>query len=639
MGKQNWWTSRSAADDGAESDSLDWLDEVDFDDEDDEDTDFVGGLWSRYGSYTPQAGRIDQTLRITTAQKLVQGFVDTFATGDKRYRVTFDESIGTAGTDYNARKVVVSHKPLFDKTLTDAQANSILTAMAVHESAHVRYGRNHARAIEALNDGQAFRVSNLLGDVHDEGSFRRDYPGYEDVFAPAIDYVAKGSLNGAELLDSSKLDPFNFAVAAVRYPQYADWTGNETERDWWTNWATRWGKSDKTADHVAGVREGLDHLRNAQREQEQDKGSQGKGKDTTDAQGESQDGGQGEGSGSESSSDSQGESGTGESGTGEQGETAPGSAETQPDFPADVLPSCFADAVGQTAQGNGQTLLVTETQAQQMVEQGKAIVEGDFGRGEVYWGPRGITNRRSQVAHSGSASGSIRAAFAQSRTGHYAVARHQKSGRLDNRSLVDIAQASGALFQRKSAPSEGKYLVWLLVDCSGSMAGLEIDDATTVAAALASASRFLPNVRLDIWGWTSAFRNSVSFGAVRVWQTGEPIANVGYLPNVPQGGTPDRETLAWAAKAIKTQCRNGEQPVIIIASDGFGSSYRGGEETVNAARKSGVAVVSVAIGRIDPEHQERLYGKGNFIQWAGSITATARPLGKLLAKIATGRAA
>ena len=114
---------------------------------------------------------------------------------------------------------------------------------------------------------------------------------------------------------------------------------------------------------------------------------------------------------------------------------------------------------------------------------------------------------------------------------------------------------------------------------------------------------------------------------------------------------PDAPVLSWAAKEIRKQCRPDETPVIIMASDGAGSLqgeayWRGqsqvssyvetpGPDRVAQARKAGIKVLSVAIGGLDPVAQQMVYGQGNFLAWRGSIQAMAKPLGDLLARIAS----
>jgi hypothetical protein len=651
MAKRNWWNETSAADDGAlddddayivdEDETVDtgWLDDFRFDDYRLSGASAsIGGFWGAYGS----ADRTDTAKRIAAAQRVVQGFVNTFATGDLPYRVTFDESVATAGTDFASRSVVISHRPLFDPSLTDDEANTILTAMACHEADHVRYGRHTAAAVDAAFAGDrnlraAQRISNILDDSRIERRHVEDYPGYDGIYTPAIDYVAR-TMNHGAVPAASALSPIDVICGAVRYTNHVDWTGSETERDFWLDWAARGSADDSAETHVAAVREAVERLASQPEPEPEPQDGQGNG------EGGSQSGAGESGSGQPSGSES-GESG---SESAESDETESGSEPTNGTGTGgtvddtSTLPTCYADAIDDAARENGETSGLETDEAQELIEQAKALVDlPDGNHGEVYWSADGVVDTRDDVEANGAAAAAVRSAFSRSRTGHFDVERGHKSGRLDNRSLVRVASNDYRLFNRRTAPSEGRYLVWLLVDCSGSMNGRPIEQATQVASAVAQASRGLPQLRLDIWGWSTGFRLGGRFGATRVWTTGAPISNVGFLPNVPGSGTPDAEVLQWATKAIKAAARRDETPVIIIASDGQGTlkyAIENGEDHIAAARKAGVEVVSVALGSgIHRDAQERMYGPKGYIPWAGSIAATAGPLGKLIGRIASGR--
>lgn len=636
MASKGWWNRTSAADDAtldddgyeivdldSDDESDDWFKGFNFDDYRPTSKATIGGFWGRYSA---AVDRTDSAARIASAQRIVQGFVDTFATGDLPYRVTFSETVTTAGTDFKSRSVVVSHKPLFDPTLTEDEANTVLTAMAVHESSHVRYGKHTAEAVEradwGVNRAAALRISNILDDVRIERRFVEDYPGYTEVFEPALAYVARTTA-GTVAPTVATMAPIDQIVASIRYAAHCDFTGAETVRDSWIEWSER-GTADDTAEtHVAAVREAIDRLVAEKQERESEQ--------STDQQ-------PGEGQGGEGESLDGDDSQTGEGGEPTQNETGDVSTETEID-PTSEMGGCFGEAIEKAAEENGETSGMTDDDAQDLVEQAKAMVDdGQGGKGEAYWSADGIASDRDRIAPNSSAASAIRAAFMRSRTGHFDTERGMKSGRIDNRSLARVASNDYRLFNRRTAPSEGRYLVWLLVDCSGSMDGRPVREATSVAAALAAASRGLPTLRLDIWGWTTAFRlQGCSFGAARVWTTGQEIASIGALPNIPMGGTPDAQTLSWAGRAIAAQARRDETPVIIIASDGQGTlSYS--PEIVEQVRRTGVKVVSVAIGNgVSPEAQERMFGAGNFVPWAGSIAATAGPLGKMIARIVSGR--
>lgn len=613
MGKQNWWERRSAADDGDFDDDADWLDDFDFDDFEGEDT-TVDSIWGRYAVRSNT-----DTEKVVNALKIVQGFVDTFATGDKPYRVTFDEGVGTAGTDFKSRTVLVSHKPLFDPALTTEQANTVLTAMGCHEASHVRYGRKTAQAIENHPDSRAQRISNCLDDVRIERRFTSDYPGYKGIFDPALEYVAT-RVSGAR--DTSRMHDGDLMVAACRYAQHVDWTPETAiERDWWQAWADRWTRTDKVTDHVAGVEEALAHVREIEEQRKaQPKPEPQKGEGEGEGAGQPQDGA-------------------------EQSEPDAGQGSPANDWSDSVMPECIADGITEAANEGAPRQTMTPEMAQDLVEGDKARVTAPDGTtGEVYWAPGGIARTRKPVGIVRGASQAIRSAFARSRTGHFATTRGTKTGRVDNRSLTRIASSDYRLFNQRTAPSEGRYLVWVLVDCSESMDSYTgyygspkaIDQATAVAGAVATASRFLPNVDLHIWGWTDGWKGVGRFGLCRVWKTGDPIANVGYLGSIKKGGTPDKSVVGWAGRAIVKAAQRGQEPVLIVASDGQGSMRT--SETVDAIRKTGVRVVSVAIGAyVREDQQEAMYGPKNYIPWGGSIGAAAKPLGELIARVASGR--
>lgn len=658
MINRDLYKTTSAADDGSieldedgaevvwldekQQSSTSWLDDFDFEDYlDDEPTDRIGGLWSRYGA----SGTTDRSERVIAAQKLVQGFVDTFATGDLRYIVTFDESIRTAGTDFGARKVVISHKPLFDPTLSADEANTILTAMGCHEASHVRYGRATAAAAKPLiaQDRRAATLSNVLDDYRIERRFVADYPGFQGVFEPATAYVARTTLGGATRISATELAPIDMVISAVLYTKYVDWTPETAaERDWWLDWAARWSKTDRGSDHVKGVREGLDRLNRLESEQSgQPDGSGGQQPEQPEQPEQDEQSGSGGQPSAESTENGAAENGaTGGAPDGGRG------ASQEATFPVEpIFPVCAADGIEAAADAHGASTM-SDQDAQILVTASRSLVYEPITkrRGEIYYSPAGIVRGRARVETSRSATAAIRAAFARSRTGHFATERGMRSGRLDNRSLPRIASTDTRLFAKRTAPSEGRYLVWLMVDCSGSMAGLRVADAATVALTLASAVRFLPNVTLDVWGWRSEIRQiAASFAAVRVYHSGETLENIGLLQRLARGGTPDAEALAWAAGAISKAAGRDVTPVIIMTSDGVGTLQYDVRRTrgtfvSDLSRKYGVKIVSVAFGELDSAFQRETYGERGYIDWRGSITATAKPLGELVARIATGRA-
>jgi DNA-directed RNA polymerase specialized sigma24 family protein len=222
---------------------------------------YIGGLWGAYGY--EKSGSLDHAMAVVTAHDMVQSFVDTFTRGDTRYRVTFDKKVSTAGTDLRGHAVVITPSPIYDLHLTPQQAGVLLTAMAVHEVSHVRYGRSTAAAVRRVFGDKAAAniLSNLLDDVRIERRFADEYPGYRDVFAPMLEYVAVDGRKKHGPVKPKLSDPINLAISAVRYAQWSVWDKATTpERDWWIAWADRWSKEDAPRRHVEGIREALRHI-------------------------------------------------------------------------------------------------------------------------------------------------------------------------------------------------------------------------------------------------------------------------------------------------------------------------------------------------------------------------------------------
>ena len=307
-----------------------------------------------------------------------------------------------------------------------------------------------------------------------------------------------------------------------------------------------------------------------------------------------------------------------------------------------LYPDCAANGVEQAAQMYGAYVDdVRRKEAERSIRDDEGIEKTDYGRVAVYKSTTGITTHGyySSPEVSGHAAAAIRNAILRSRTGTTGTERYQKRGKLDGKSLQRIAMQDTRIFKRSIAPDTGKFLIWVMVDVSGSMSGSPVSDAATVARALADASMGTPTVRLEVWAWsdpfTSRHKYSIPAGVVRVWTRHLPTTEVFKLAQLPMGGTPDAPVLDWAWRNILKETHQGETPVIIMCSDGWGDSQL--PRVIDNARKHGVVVKSVALGFLDAGMQERRFGRGNYVPWQGSITATARPLADMILDITTGR--
>lgn len=662
-------------------------------------TDYLDGMWGRAG-----LGTRDERAAVL-AHGMVQSFINAFAR-DGHYRVTFDPNVSTAGTDLNARKVVLTPAPVLDTSITAEEAGRVLTGLAVHEISHPRYGRSTADAVNRAFPGNwvADRLSNILDDVRIEARFADDYPGYAGVFAPTLEYVGRGMVarNGGAPIVIPAGDAVNLASGAIRYPSFCDWTGLEAERDWWQAWGAKWSREDAPRKHVEAIREALRHIvatkQSQKAEQPEQQPDEAQPADEQDAQPQ-QDAPSVEASEGESNEDEQAagdeadEDATDEDmDAGEDAESAASDGDADDDEEIDAeaagtdsaashadeadddsdelsdeelndltqqqseragqeLPRCVGtDAVNRAAADQGVDQLDIEDAKEKAQEAVEAARDGeDDGHGgtvDVARSLKGLIHGRingrasTWMKPSDAASRHIRDAILRSRSGHTGVSRYQKRGALDNRGLHRIASRDSRLFSKKHAPDPGKYLIWVMVDVSSSMAGDAVRQAAQVAEAIAAASRSTPNTRVQVWAWSNAFRpNRGGAGVARVWQDGQPTTDVFKLCDLPMGGTPDVPVLTWAARAINREARGGEQPVIFFASDGEGNYGNGAtKEAVAEVRKLGVDIRSISLGDwVTEEDQIDMYGQSNYVAWQGSILATANPLARMIARI-TGKA-
>lgn len=642
-------------------------------------TDYLSGMWSSsFSRHDSQAAVV--------AHGMVQTFVNAFAR-DGRYLVTFDPRVSTAGTDMDTRRVVITPAPILDQSIDAEQAGLILTGLAVHEISHSRYGKATAAAVARAfpRNGLADQLSNILDDVRIEARFAADYPGYAGVFAPTLDYVGRGMVakNGGRPIELAAGDYANIASAAIRYSEYTDWFGLEAERDWWQAWAGRWSREDSPRRHVEAIREALRHVvaarqsAKAERADEQpEQAAADESQEPAPAEadeagtnedmdaGEDQESGASDGDADDDEKIDADAAGTdsgaslddadeatdeGEDADDELGEMSDSdlneaSRESSPRSDIDMPACAGSEAVESAAEDGGVDPYAIESAAEAAQEAVESARDGeDDGHGnqvDVARSLRGLIHGRishrtsTRIQASEAAARYVRDAILRSRSGHTGTSRYQKRGQLDNRGLHRIAANDARLFSKRHAPDPGRYLVWFLIDCSSSMSGAPIVQAAQVAEAVAAASRSTPNTRVEVWGWSDAFRpNRWGAGAARVWSDGQPVSDVRKVADLPMGGTPDTEIICWAARAITREARGSEQPVLIVGSDGAGNGGNvATQRAVEEARSLGVEVRSVALGHaVTEEVQLQMYGRGGYVAWQGSVLETAKPLARMIA--------
>jgi hypothetical protein len=638
-----------------------------FDDDDDFESDdledieasdhsYLKGMWSGFratSNATFDEGVGSQLAQDTIlAHGMVQSFVNAFAR-DGYYVVTFDPHTSTAGTDMHAKHVAITPAPIADKDLTAEEAGLILTGLATHEISHPRYGRRTAQAVDAAfpGNGTASRLSNLLDDIRIEKRFIADYPGYAGIFEPTLNYVGAASLKRDKILGLRKPSlnaPVNLAIGATRYPSFNDWSDPaiKAEFDWWNDWAVRGSREDAPIRHVGFIREALQHIAAL-------KAQQKKAQSTTAPSASSSSSGTGDSDPSPSTPSG-----------GEKSEAAPLDDDTlnQITMPANYydpedtkteddtnpMDGCSGSAAVDKAAAEGDTtykeIAALKNEAENIVQNARnQESDGHGNKVDVSKSLRGITGGLPKARPSAVAAKYIRNAIMQSRTGHTDHAPFKRHGRLDQRGIARIAKGDYRVFEKRTAPSVGRFNIWVMVDASSSMEWggwseqAPLQNAAAVGHAMAVASQTIPTVRMSLWAWSSPFRSGAyaDGGAALAWKTGMKTDQALRLSTVKTGGTPDAVVMGWAGRAILKETVGEETPVIIFISDGAG--YGEMNARIEEARKAGVEVYGVSFSGGMDDVDSRRFGKNNYVPWKGSIEETARPLATLFARI-TGMA-
>jgi hypothetical protein len=305
------------------------------------------------------------------------------------------------------------------------------------------------------------------------------------------------------------------------------------------------------------------------------------------------------------------------------------------------LPECIRDGIVAAAKAHGVDVgSIDGTEAQRIVNEAASLADVGGRKIDVRHASTLLRSAITRSPQSAAAAALIRNALMRSRSGHSGIEKGMSRGRCDNGSLYRIAHNHPRLFHRRHAPDPGRYLVWLMVDRSGSMEGQPTQDVIAMTKALASASKHTPSMRMAVFGWTTPNMSYGSYnvakladaGAYRVWESGQSVDEIDNLRKIRAGGTPDSMVFEWASRAAQHEATPGEVPVVVMLSDGQG--YGDLDEKVAAARRRGVRVISVAIGEyVTEDYQRTVYGRGEYVTWRGDIVSTARPLAEMLGRL------
>jgi nitric oxide reductase activation protein len=235
-------------------------------------------------------------------------------------------------------------------------------------------------------------------------------------------------------------------------------------------------------------------------------------------------------------------------------------------------------------------------------------------------------------------------AIVTSRQGIGAPQTGRYSGTLDRRRLSRFATGQTNIFMKPQAPRPNRVRVIILVDASVSMrAGIKRNDAygygqtryaasAQVARDLADATDMLDFVTASMYAYTTSDSRGGEHGSVvsmfPIWETGEPTTEVDSLGRVPMGYTEEGYALAVAHDIMTDSLQNGEQPLVIIISDGAPGEGGHVKSVVADMERDGIPTVSVAI--VPSASQPMMYGADNVVDFNGSTIALGYDMARVI---------
>lgn len=227
-----------------------------------------------------------QTREIGRITAAVQTVVDALTPPDGgRYIVGFVD-VSTAATDLSARRIIVSRKPLSDRSLSLVEKAVVVATFAAHEIGHTIITRPRAALIKAHNPKSGYHaVANLADDIVLEPYMADRYPILRDAFAFTGLWVLRNTAKNLPKVErggwETTPERFNTLISATRYGDIADivWADAKArrERDWARGWAARLVAAD-TRDHatfLALCDEAWERIRTKDADEEEPQGGGG----------------------------------------------------------------------------------------------------------------------------------------------------------------------------------------------------------------------------------------------------------------------------------------------------------------------------------------------------------------------------
>lgn len=234
----------------------------------------------------------------------------------------------------------------------------------------------------------------------------------------------------------------------------------------------------------------------------------------------------------------------------------------------------------------------------------------------------------------------------------------KRSGRIDRRSLARVKAGYDRPFTQRTGSSPTRLRVAVILDLSGSMMGRRVNDAVQMGWDFAMATRYMPQVTLEVWGHGTAYEsgdkskaramNKDGASGVRegdlvmayhLWEHGMTKRQFKQqLRNVRLCGNEDGWALDAIAKDVMSRAQSNERVLIVMVSDGapiyteMTDAYGHVRGVVQRIRRAGAAVVSVSIASgLRKDQQVNMYGN-DVIEYDEDMRKTVGEMARVMGR-------
>jgi len=516
--------------------------------------DYLSEWWKGWG----YGGASGEDRKLAVALSMATATVGVINQSGIRYSVRYSSG-GENYTDLRDRQVVISPAAVLDNKIDDERAIRITTGLALHEGSHTEYTPAVAKVLEHPTEITPIRVSslllNILEDLRIERLTAEKFPGFASYFNDIAEWgwERDGGGNAPKKWGPDLKNKLNTVILAAKWSDdYEPIARGDAELsaefDWWKAWGESYRNAPTNDSARQLVLDALSRLKAdpaTAKELAQMAAAEKKIKDA--------------------------QYGPGKPLTDEEFEELLKELRGQLGNPAGI------EACPSPEHAHGVPIQLSEEQSrevQKLVDEKMEIKFSQFPDKETGPAPELIITKPLESDESKAAYRvpdrnmvqRIKAKFFFRKRVPIFDERMLKRGQVDDEELWRVGVNDFRVFLQRHVSEEDFVQATMLVDCSGSMHGRNIERAQMLATVLLECFSTMPNARAKVRGHAHTGNDDCSI--YRIWEPGDPRSRLGLFGYVPSGSNYDGYAIEYCATEMLADARPNETKLLIVLSDG-----------------------------------------------------------------------